>query len=111
VFLLSTVGEKASQSMLVNTIRNHGARLIVGAVAAAAVAVPLYASLGSTDASVQAGPACLAWFGNKEDGHCLGYSNGQGAQIGTPSIGFGDNGFGIYTSPLLPGTTFNQGIG
>lgn len=99
--------------MLVNRIRTHGARLIVGAVAAAAVAVPLYASLTATDASTQvnAGPRCLSWFGNKEDGHCLGYSNGGGAQIGTPSVGFGGNGLEFSTGPLFPGTTINQGIG
>lgn len=97
--------------MLVHTLRAHAARLIVGAVAAAAVAVPLYASLSSPDASAQAGPRCLAWFGNQDDGQCLGYSNGGGAQIGTPSVGFGGGGLEVNTGPLFPGTTFNQGIG
>ncbi|KMO84011.1 MAG: hypothetical protein HZB45_15705 [Mycolicibacterium rufum] len=97
--------------MLVHTMRAHAARLIVGAVAAAAVAVPLYASLSSPDATAQAGPRCLAWFGNKDDGQCLGYSNGTGGQIGTPSIGFGGNGLEFSTGPLFPGTTINRGMG
>jgi len=99
--------------MLVHTIRTNGTRLIAGAFAAAAVAVPLYASLTSTDAAPQvtAGPACLAWFGNKEDGNCMGYSNGSGATFGTPQIGFGENGFGFTTGPLLPGTTITRDFG
>ncbi len=99
--------------MLVHTIRTNGTRLIAGAFAAAAVAVPLYASLTSADAAPQvtAGPACLAWFGNKEDGNCMGYSNGTGATIGTPQIGFGENGFGISTGPLFPGTTITRDFG
>ncbi len=89
--------------MLVHNIRTAGTRVLVGAVAAAAVAVPLYASLSSTDTTTQAGPRCLAWFGNKEDGQCLGYSNGGGATIGTPAIGFGGNGLEFTTGPLFPG--------
>jgi hypothetical protein len=95
-------------------------RLIVGAFAAAAVAVPLYAAAVSTDsAQITAQPACLAWFGNKEDGKCLSYSNGQPVWVGTPDVGIygpgaGSNpggGIGISTGPMLPGTTINQGIG
>jgi hypothetical protein len=99
--------------MLVHTIRTNGTRLIAGAFAAAAVAVPLYASLTSVDAAPQvtAGPACLAWFGNKEDGNCMGYSNGYPVFVGTPQVGFGDNGFGFSTGPLLPGTTFTRSFG
>ncbi|MBX7431524.1 hypothetical protein JDV09_05285 [Mycobacterium sp. Y57] len=97
--------------MLVDKIRNNSTRLIAGAFAAAAVAVPLYVSLTSTDAQVNAGPPCLAWFGNKEDGNCLSYSNGSGVTIGSPNVGFGDYGFGFYTGPLLPGTTISQEIG
>ncbi|MGP4055802.1 DUF7155 family protein [Mycobacterium sp. 4D054] len=92
-------------------IQGNRMRLIAGAIAAAAVAVPLYAVAGVNAAEANAGPRCLAWFGNKEDGNCLSYSNGSGATIGTPQIGFGDNGFGFYTGPLLPGTTISQGIG
>jgi hypothetical protein len=95
-------------------------RLITGALVAAAVAVPLYAAAASTDsAQVTAQPACLAWFGNKDDGKCLSYSNGQPVFIGTPSVGvYGPNagsnpggGIGVSTGPLLPGTTITQGIG
>jgi hypothetical protein len=95
-------------------------RLIAGAFAAAAVAVPLYAAAVSTDsAQVTASPACLAWFGNKDDGKCLSYSNGQPVFIGTPDLGvYGPNagsnpggGIGVSTGPLLPGTTINQSIG
>nr|WP_231743185.1 hypothetical protein [Mycobacterium sp. GA-2829] len=82
----------------------------IGAFAAAAVAAPLAAALTSApEQATQAGPACLAWFGNKEDGHCLGYSNGNGVGVGTPSVSF--NGNGISTGPLLPGTTISRGIG
>ncbi len=63
-------------------------RLIAGAFVAAAVAVPLYAAAVSTDsAQVTATPPCLAWFGNKEDGKCLSYSNGQPVFVGTPDCG------------------------
>ncbi|HEY6646257.1 MAG TPA: hypothetical protein VI217_04060 [Mycobacterium sp.] len=95
-------------------------RLIAGVFVAGAVAVPLYAAAVSTDsAQVTAGPACLAWFGNKEDGKCLSYSNGQPVFVGTPDLGvYGPNagsnpggGIGVSTGPLLPGTTINQGIG
>ena len=51
----------------------------------------------------QAAPGkCLAWFGNQEDGKCLGYSNGQPINAGTPDIGIGGsegNGIGISTGP------------
>jgi len=99
--------------MLVNAIRNRGTRLIAGAFAAAAVAVPLYAALANTDAAPQvtAGPPCLAWFGNQEDGNCMGYSNGGGAVIGTPNVGLGPYGVGVYTGPLLPGGSFSRDFG
>jgi hypothetical protein len=95
-------------------------RLIAGAFAAAAVAVPLYTAAVSTDsAQVTASPACLAWFGNKDDGKCLSYSNGQPVNVGTPDMGiYGPNagsnpggGVGFTTGPLLPGTTISRGIG
>ena len=100
--------------MLVHTIRTNGARLVAGAFAVAAVAVPLYVSLSSADAAPQvtASPACLAWFGNKEDGNCMGYSNGSPVAVGTPEVGFGGNGIGFgipfETGPLLPGTTITR---
>lgn len=100
------------QEMPVEKMRTNATRLIAGVFAAAAVAVPLYTSLTSTDASeVTAGPKCLAWFGNVEDGNCLSYSNGSGATIGTPRVGLGYGGFYVQTPPLLPGTTIQRGIG
>ncbi|BCI54067.1 hypothetical protein NIIDNTM18_33450 [Mycolicibacterium litorale] len=85
----------------------------IGAFAAAAVAAPLAAALTSAPEQVtQAGPACLAWFGNKDDGKCLSYSNGNGVAVGTPEVSLGGvNGIGISTGPLLPGTTIDRGIG
>jgi hypothetical protein len=88
-------------------------RLVAGAFVAAALAVPLYAAASSIDnAQVTASPACLAWFGNKDDGKCLSYSNGQPVNVGTPVYN-GGNGpnAGWSSGPLLPGTTINQGIG
>ena len=64
------------------------------------------------DVDGQYGGHGLAWFGNKDDGKCLSYSNGQPVYAGTPSFN-GGNGpdAGWSTGPLLPGTTINQGIG
>ena len=92
---------------------NRTRRLVVGAFAAAAVAAPLYAAVATVDApQVSAQPACLAWFGNKEDGKCLSYSNGQPVWVGTPVYNGGNSpNSGLTTGPLLPGTTINQGIG
>lgn len=87
-------------------------RLIAGAFLAAAVAVPLYASTTTAAPDVSATPPCLAWFGNKEDGKCLSYSNGNGVNVGTPGY-FGGNSpdSGFYTGPILPGTTIQRGVG
>ena len=94
----------------INRIRRS---VVIGAFAAAAVAAPLAGVLTTTsDQVTQAGPACLAWFGNKDDGKCLSYSNGNGMAVGTPEVAFnGIGGIGIETGPLLPGTTINRGIG
>ena len=103
--------------MRVHMIRTNSTRLIAGAFAAAAVAVPLYASLTSVDAApqVNAQPACLAWFGNKEDGNCMGFSNGSPVLVGTPEIGLFGDGIGVgipfETGPLLPGTTITRDFG
>ncbi len=98
--------------------KNRARKLIAaGAFAVAAVAAPLAASaLTSTDGSgaVALPPGCLAWFGNQEDGKCMGYSQGNGVGFGSPGIGFnGQNGggIGVNTGPMLPGTTISQGIG
>ena len=89
-------------------------RLIaISAFAVAAVAGPAFAATmisTTVPQDYQAAPGkCLAWFGNQEDGKCLGYSNGQPINAGTPSIGSSGqngNGIGISTGPLLPGQTF-----
>jgi hypothetical protein len=89
------------------------ARRIVtaGALALASVAAPLAVALTAGTGSASAAP-CLAWYGNKDDGVCLGYSNGNPTNVGTPWGTFGPNGnSGISTGPLLPGQTWTQGIG
>jgi hypothetical protein len=91
-------------------------RLIAaGAFTVAAVAAPLAAmTMSSGQQDTVAQPACLAWFGNKEDGKCLSYSNGQPVFGGVPPVSIGAPGSGnpgISTGPLLPGTTINKQIG
>lgn len=95
-------------------------RLIAGAFVAAAVAVPLCAAAASSDnTQVTAAPPCLAWMGNKDDGQCISYSNGQPVNVGTPNMGiYGPNsgalpggGIGVTTGALLPGQTWNTPIG
>jgi hypothetical protein len=101
------------------TIRAHRV-VAAGALAVAAVAAPIAISLSSGNAAQSvAGPACLAWYGNKEDGVCLSYSNGNGVNVGTPDLGvYGPNsgslpggGIGVSSGPLLPGQTWNVPIG
>ncbi|ART69301.1 MULTISPECIES: DUF7155 family protein [Mycobacteriaceae] len=86
----------------------------VGAFVAAAVAAPAFiATMTPQSGEVSASPACLAWFGNKDDGKCLSYSNNGNGYAPSFSIGpqgTGQNG-GLTTGPLLPGQTINQGIG
>ena len=97
--------------------KNQARRLIAaGAFAVAAVAAPFAASVLTSSAVSEdlASPACLAGFGNKEDGHCLSYSNGYPVGGGTPSFQFGGAGVvgGNWTTgPLLPGQTINRPIG
>ena len=92
-----------------------------GALALAAVAAPLTMAL--TEAAPHAVTAqgqCLAWYGNKDDGQCLGYSNGSPQSIGTPFGVYGPNtgagvgtynGGGLISGPLLPGRTYTNGVG
>lgn len=77
--------------------------------AGAAAGAPALISTSATGPEITAQPACLAWFGNKEDGKCLSYSNGMPANVGTPWVGVGQG--GVVTGPLLPGTSITQGIG
>ena len=83
-------------------------RFIVVGAFAAAVAAPVLALSATPAESVQAGPACLAWFGNKDDGNCLSYSNGNGVAVGTPGGGLCNGGF--CTSPIFPGNSWNTNI-
>jgi len=94
--------------------KNSRARrlLVVGAFAVAAVAAPAYASFaapeaGSTDL---AGGRCLAWFGSRDNGQCLSYSNGAPVYIGAPEVSLGGGGLGISTAPLLPGQTIRSEV-
>jgi hypothetical protein len=103
------------------TIRAH--RFVAaGALAVATVAAPIAVALSSGNAAeTVAGPPCLAWYGNQEDGVCLSYSNGQGVNVGTPDFGlYGPEsgaangrggGIGVTTGPLLPGQTWTVPIG
>jgi hypothetical protein len=102
-------------------VTNIRARRIIaaGTFAVAAVAAPFAASVLGASAPSESVAQCLAWFGNKEDGKCLSYSNGNGINVGTPDIGiYGPDagsmpggGIGISTSPLLPGHTYGNMVG
>ena len=84
--------------------------LAAGMLAGAAMAAPFLATAPIASATGQ----CLAWFGSRDDGQCIGYSNGAPTMIGTPQLGaFGPgygNGLGVTSGPLLPGQTINQGL-
>lgn len=95
---------------------------VAGALAVAAAAVPTLAVLGASGPSISADPGsgtCLAWFGSRNDGQCISWSNGTPAYIGTPDFGIygpeanGGNGggIGITTGPLLPGQTISIPLG
>jgi hypothetical protein len=108
-------GETVREGIRV-TSTNRTRRLIAaGAFAVAAVAAPFAAAALGTTSDNMAAPECLAWFGNREDGKCLSYSEGNGVNVGTPGIGIGNtdgNGpIGVTTGPLLPGSTFETPIG
>ena len=85
----------------------------------AAVAAPFAASVLATSAGTETVAQCLAWIGNKEDGNCVSYSNGNGINVGTPDVGiYGPNsgslpggGIGISTGPMLPGHTYGNTVG
>ncbi len=66
--------------------------------------------MSSAEPQHQAAPGqCLAWFGNQEDGHCLGYSNGQPIGGGTPWGLYGPSNY--QNGVMLPGATINRGVG
>ncbi|KAA0094693.1 hypothetical protein CIW49_24365 [Mycolicibacterium sp. P1-18] len=86
------------------------ARRIVsaGALAVATVAAPLAIGAGQAVAA-----PCLATVTtNGSDPVCVGYSNGNPTNIGTPNFGtFGpNNGLGVSTGNLAPGQTWRQPI-
>ena len=104
-------GERSGMAHSTSRVR----RLTVAAVLAAALSVPVLASLAASGESAHSATGeCLAWFGSRGDGICMGYSTGYGVNIGTPDIGiYGPgygNGLGITSGPLLPGQTISQGI-
>ena len=78
----------------------------VAAAVGPVVGVSMISNTASAD--YQAGPACLAWFGNQEDGHCLSYSNGTPNTFGTPWGVYGPNNYNNTT--LLPGQTITGPI-
>jgi len=84
-----------------------------GALAAAALTAPVVHVLAAST-TVTATGKCLAWFGSRDEGTCLAYSNGNPTYIGTPDFGIWGpgygNGLGITSGPLLPGQTITQGI-
>ena len=63
--------------------------IAVGAFAVVAAA-PAFVATIDHDLGARAGgrPECLAWFGNKEDGKCLSYSNGTPISVGTPQFNY-----------------------
>ncbi len=97
---------------------SHALRSAVtaGGLALAALTVPAVTVLiGPESSSTTAEGQCLAWFGSRGDGQCIGYSNGTPTYIGTPQGGYLGPGYGngvpgMSSGPLLPGQTFNQGI-
>jgi hypothetical protein len=78
--------------------------LALGAMVFAAAAGPTYAALtapATSAAGIQAAPPCLAWFGARGTGKCIGW-----AMDSSPSASIGTN--GITTGPLLPGQAFTS---
>jgi hypothetical protein len=103
------------------TANNHFRRIAAaGALAVAALTGPALAALGPSTTDSATGN-CLAWYGARGEGICLGYSNGTPTYIGTPQGGYlgpgygvgipGAGGIGVTTGPLLPGQTINVPIG
>jgi hypothetical protein len=90
--------------------------VVAGGLALAALTVPaVIAMSGPGSTTTTATGQCLAWFGSRGDGQCIGYSNGNPTYIGTPQGGYLGPGYGnglpgVSTGPLLPGQTFNQGV-
>jgi hypothetical protein len=90
--------------------------LVAGGLAFAALTVPALVSLTASEGASTATGNCLAWFGSRDDGQCIGWSNGSPTYIGTPQGGWLGPGYGnslpgsMSTGPLLPGQTFNKSV-
>ena len=89
--------------------------VLAGGLALAALTVPAVAALGGPQPTNSAEGNCLAWFGSRGDGQCIGYSNGNPTFIGTPAGGIYGPGYGnavpgMSSGPLLPGQTFNKSV-
>jgi hypothetical protein len=86
-------------------------RVIALSAFAAAVAGPVIAAttISASEPQNQAYPGeCLAWFGNREDGKCLSYSNGEAISGGTPWGIYGPNNY--QNGVMLPGATISRGL-
>jgi len=69
----------------------------VGAFLLAAGAAPLVSALTTDTAAPQAGQGqCLAWFGARDTGKCIGWAN-----TSAPAWSVGTN--GVYINPAQPG--------
>jgi hypothetical protein len=83
---------------------------VAGALAVATLGAPVLVALaGSSASGAVADGKCLAWVGNKDDGNCVGHSNGQPIVGGTPWGVWGPTG-GVSTGPLLPGQSWNHAV-
>lgn len=73
----------------------------VGAFLVAAVAAPVVSALATSGTvAPQAGQGqCLAWFGARDTGKCIGWAN-----TSAPAWSVGTN--GIYVNPNQPGQSF-----
>ena len=96
------------KGITVASLSNQTRKFIAVGAFAVAVVAPVMAFSATPADSVQAGPACLAWFGNKDDGNCLSTSNGNGISVGSPGAGICGGGF--CTSPVFPGNNWNTSI-
>lgn len=87
----------------------------VGALAVAAAAVPAMVVLADSGTSTSTATGrCLAWVGSMNDGQCISYSNGNGINVGSPSLGAynGNNpGLGVNTGPMMPGQSISIPLG
>ncbi len=103
-------GERSGMAHSTSRVRRLA---VAAALVGAALSVPVLATLAAAGESAHSATGeCLAWFGSRGDGICMGYSTGNGVNIGTPDFGiYGPGyGYGITSGPLLPGQTINQGI-